>query len=142
MEITAVIVLDTHVFVWNVSGDARIGKDARKTIDRFAKEDRVLVSAITPWEIALLVKKRRLRLSYDVEFWLQTSLGLPGFRLSPILPEISVDSVRLPGIFHDDPADRLIVATARYHDAHLVTADSAILAYASTGNLKAIDARI
>ena len=134
------IVLDTHVFIWNVSGDIRIGKQTRATIDRFAREDRVLVSAITPWEIVLLVEECRLRLAYDVEYWLHASLALPGIRLAPILPEISIDSVRLPGIFHADPADRFIVATARYHDASLVTADSAMLTYARTGNLQVIDA--
>lgn len=134
------IVLDTHVFIWHVSGDVRIGKNARETIDRFAKEDCVLVSAITPWEIALLVEKCRLQLAYDVEFWLRTSLALPGISLAPILPEISVDSVRLPDTFHADPADRLIVATARYHNASLVTADSAILTYATTGSFEVIDA--
>ncbi len=118
------MVLDTHVFVWNVLGDVRIGNITRETIDRFADEDPVIGSAITPWEIALLVEKRRLRLAYDVAFWLSASLALPGIRLTLILPGISVDSVRLPGSFHADPADRLIIATARYHDTHPEQIDS------------------
>ncbi len=73
-------------------------------------------------------------------FWLRASLALPGIRLAPITPEISIDSVRLPGTFHADPADRVIIATARYHEASLVTADSSILTYATTGNLEVIDA--
>ena len=100
------------------------------------------VSAITPWEIAMLVAKGRLHLALEVGVWVDRALSLPGVALLPIEPAIAVDSVRLPGEFHADPADRLIVATARHWPATLLTGDHAILRYAAGGHFDAIDAGI
>lgn len=88
----------------------------------------------------MLVAKGRLHLNLEVGIWLDRALSLPGVDLLPIEPAIAVDSVRLPGVFHADPADRLIVATARHWPATLMTADRAILQYADAGHLEAIDA--
>ena len=134
------IILDTHVLIWTVDADARLGPAARTAIAEAALKESVGISAITPWEIALLSEKGRLRLNRDVGAWIDAALGLPGIRLAPILPAIAVDSVRLPGMFHADPADRLIVATARHHGAPLLTADRAILEYAAGGHVSVIDA--
>ena len=134
------IVLDTHALVWAVDGDPRLGRAARAAIEEVERTDRIAVSAITPWEIALLADRGRLRLGCDVAVWIDTALGLPGVRLIPIAPAIAIDSVRLPGSFHADPADRLIVATARYCSAPLLTADRAILEYAAGGHVRTIDA--
>jgi len=135
-----VILLDTHTLIWSVSEDPRLGERAHAEIEDAGRTSGVLVSAITPWEIALLAEKGRLHLGQEVSSWLGTALALPGMRLAPIEPAIAVDSVRLPGAFRADPADRLIIATARYFNVPLVTADKAILAYAATGYLKTIDA--
>ena len=134
------ILLDTHAFLWMVGGDRKLGPHARGAIKEAASGDGLLVSAITPWEIALLVEKGRLRLGREVGVWLETALALPGHVLAPITPAIAVDSVRLPGDFHADPADRLIVATARHRGVPLLTADRAILSYAASGHLHAVDA--
>ena len=134
------IVLDTHVLIWAMEADVRLGGAARSAIAQAAPEHGVGVSAITPWEIALLSEKGRLHLSRDVAAWIDAALRLPGVRLAPILPAIAIDSVRLPGTFHAHPADRLIVATARHHGAPLLTADRAILEYAAGGHVNAIDA--
>ncbi len=134
------IVLDTHVLIWTVDADPRLGRAARTAIAEAAVKDGVGISAITPWEIALLSEKGRLYLGRDVGVWIDAALGLPGVRLAPILPAIAIDSVRLPGTFHPDPADRLIVATARHHGAPLLTADRAILEYAGGGYVSVIDA--
>ena len=136
------IVLDTHVLIWAVDGDTRLGPTARATIDEAGRTDRIAVSAITPWEIALLVEKGRLRLGCDVGTWIDTALGLPGVHLLPIEPAIAIDSVRLPGSFHADPADRLILATARYCRAPLFTADRAVIEYAMGGHVPIIDASL
>ena len=136
------IVLDTHVLIWAVSGDPRLGNAARSTIDETARTDRIAVSAITPWEIALLVEKGRLQLGHEVGTWIETALALPGMYLAPIEPAIALDSVRLPGVFPADPADRFIVATARRLGAALLTADRAILDYAVEGHVNARDARL
>ncbi len=134
------IVLDTHALIWVVNDDPRLGSTARTVIDDTVRADFVLVSAITAWEIALLAEKGRLHLGREVGAWIQTALALPGVRLAPIEPEIAVDSVRLPGSFHADPADRLIVATARHWDVPLLTADDAILDYGTRGHVRAADA--
>ena len=134
------ILLDTHVFVWTVHGDRHLGPCARAAVEEAASTDGVLVSAITPWEIAFLVEKGRLRLGREVGAWLEAALGLPGIVPAPIEPAIAVDSTRLPGDFHADPADRLIVATSRHRGVPLLTADRAILFYAAKGHLHAVDA--
>ncbi len=134
------IVLDTHTLIWIVNDDPRLGSTARTVLDDTLRTDFVLVSAITAWEIALLAEKGRLHLGREVGSWIKTALALPGIRLAPVEPEIAVDSVRLPGSFHPDPADRLIVATARHWDAPLLTADDAILDYGAHGHVRAVDA--
>ena len=134
------ILLDTHVVVWAVEGHRRLGGAAGARIEEARRMDRVGISAITPWEIALLVEKGRLRLALEVGAWMKALLGARGIDLLPIEPAIALDSVRLPGDFHADPADRLIVATARYWRAPLLTADRAILDYAADGHMQAMDA--
>lgn len=134
------IVLDTHVLVWMLEDDPRLGVEARAAIEHAAGGDGVLISAITPWEIAMLVQKGRLALEQDVGMWLEAVLALPAIRLAPLEPSIAVDSVRLPGALHADPADRLIIATARHLGVPLVTADRAILDYGVAGHVATLDA--
>ncbi len=136
------ILLDTHVLVWLVEDDGRLGPGARSEIERARDAAGLGASAITPWEIAMLVAKGGLHLALEVGTWVDRALALPGVDLLPIEPAIAVDSVRLPGQFHADPADRLIVATARHWPATLLTADQAILRYAADGHFDAIDAGI
>ena len=135
------IVLDTHVLVWTLQDDSKLGSKARTLIDDQI-HDAVLVPAISIWEIALLVEKGRIGLGTDIGKWVTQALDLPGVVLAPLEPSISIDSVMLPGSFHEDPADRLILATARYHEAPLLTADRAILEYADAGHVQAIDASL
>ena len=134
------IVLDIHVLVWPVSGDMWLGEATRAQIETTARTGEVLVSAITPWEIALQTEKGQLRLGQDVSVRIQSALAIPGVRLAPIELAIAVDNARLQGEFNADPADRIIIANVRYSNAALVTADSTILAYAATGHLQAMDA--
>lgn len=136
------IVLDTHVLIWALIDDPRLGPAAREMIDEATAANAALVSAITPWEIAMLVAKGRLALGQDAAVWIETALATQGLRLAPIAPDIAVDSVRLPEPFHADPADRFIVATARQMGATLLTADRAILESARTGHLMAADASL
>jgi PIN domain nuclease of toxin-antitoxin system len=88
----------------------------------------------------MLVAKSRLSLSKDVLDWVNEALAQPGISLLPMLPEIAVASTRLPGSPHGDPADRVIVASARHLGAPLVTADRKILAYSRQGHLQAANA--
>lgn len=136
----SLILLDTHVLIWAINEEPRLGTAARQLINETSERSRILISSITPWEIALLVEKGRLALGKDVGRWIDDVLALPGIELVPLEPEISLESVRLPGVFHNDPADRMIVATARRRQCTLLTADSAILKYAADGYVNAIDA--
>jgi PIN domain nuclease of toxin-antitoxin system len=121
-EVTALL-LDTHVLTWTVSDSKRLGRKARRFIDRATAGEGVHISAITPWEIAIGVAKRRLNLGKDALDWIQGALALPGVFLVPLTPEIAVSSSRLPGFFHADPGDQIIVATARFLSLPLLTAD-------------------
>ncbi len=134
------MVLDTHAFVWVMEGDRKLGPGARRAVLKASADNGVAISAITPWEIAMLENKGRLRLAREVGEWIRDALRTPAVRLLPISPEIAVDSVRLPGAFHPDPADRLIVATARQWSAPLMTADKDILDYAGAGHVVVVDA--
>ncbi|MDR9849529.1 type II toxin-antitoxin system VapC family toxin [Herbaspirillum huttiense F1] len=123
------IVLDTHALVWWVSGDATLSRKARKTIEKEMEDGEILISAISAWEIAMLVEREKLVLSMEVERWMNTVSEIDAVRIVPMDVEILVKSVNLPGEFHKDPADRMIVATARKFSVPLVTKDDKIRAY-------------
>jgi PIN domain nuclease of toxin-antitoxin system len=137
---SAWLLLDTHTLLWMVDSHPRLGTEAAKLLNRAAREDRIAVSAITPWEIALLVSKKRIELLRDTMEWLNAALSLSGVHLVPLQPEIAVASTRLPFEMHADPADRILVATARHMGAMLVTADNALLEVAKKGHFRSIDA--
>jgi PIN domain nuclease of toxin-antitoxin system len=136
----SLVLLDTHAWVWLLNGSSRLGPKARRLIQRSLNDESVLVSAISPWEIATLVSKGRLVLDRDIGEWVQVALALSGFRLEPISPDIAVASTRLPGTIHSDPADRLIAATTRHLGANLMTADQQLLDYGKAGHIRAINA--
>lgn len=119
------IVLDTHVLVWEITDDRKLGRKARGLIDRHWGSGRVAVSAISFWEAALLQMRKRVNLPSPVTEWrLQLlSAGLTEF---PIDGAIAIRSLELAGI-SDDPADRLIAATAINQGATLLTADEKLL---------------
>ena len=122
------ILLDTHVLIWWVNGEHhRLSNSALAAID--AEEHQRLVSAISCWEVAMLVERGRLGLSIDCERWLNLVESVPRLQLLPLSPAVAVASTRLPGTFHPDPADRFLVAQARDLNIPLVTADSKIRAY-------------
>jgi len=125
-----VIVLDTHALVWWVAGDSTLSKKAKAAIERELSGGEIIVSAISAWEIAMLVKREKLVLSMDVGSWLATVSAVEAVRFMPVDAEIAVKSVDLPGDFHKDPADRMIVATARKLAVPLVTKDEKIRSYA------------
>ena len=136
------LLLDTHVLVRLTDGNQKLGVRAREAIRLAYSEDRAVVSAITPWEIALLISKGRLTLERNVLTWIHAALAVPGVRLTPLEPEIAVASTQLPWEMHPDPADRILVATERHLGATLVTADQALLDFSAKGHFRALDARI
>lgn len=122
------MVLDTHIWFWWVQDEPRLSAEQRRLIA--ANESTGLgVSVMSCWEIALLIAKKRLTLSDPIDVWMNQALRYPGIRLLALTAEIAVASTCLPGEFHPDPADRIIVATARAHNCSLVTVDSRILRY-------------
>ena len=120
------IVLDTATWIWRASDPKRITTRARRAID---EAERVLVSAISVWEVAMLVAKRRIQLDRPVEQWVDIALALPGIQLAPLEPAVAVRSTKLPGAFHPDPADRIIVATAIENAVPIITPDERIRSY-------------
>src|ERR1700731_3495460 len=90
------LVLDTHTLVWMVNKSTRLGATTSLALDQASFEDQLAVSAITPWEVALLVSKQRLTLNGDVMNWVNEALAKPGVTLVGLEPEIAVASTRLP----------------------------------------------
>lgn len=130
MGVSFLIVLDTHVLVWWVNGDHALSKKARAAINHELNQGQIIVSAISAWEIAMLVEREKLVLSMDVTTWLGKVAEIECVHFYPVDVEIATKSTELPGDFHKDPADRMIVATARKLAAALVTKDEKIRSYA------------
>jgi PIN domain nuclease of toxin-antitoxin system len=124
----AVILLDTHIWVWWVDGSPHLTAGQLGHLE--AHETSGLgVSVISCWEVAKLVELNRLELQCPVAEWIEQALAYPGVRLLYLTPRIAVESTQLPGTFHRDPADQIIVATARIRRCPLLTADARILGY-------------
>ena len=123
------ILLDTHALVWWVSDKKKLSHKAHATISDASLHDGFAVSAISMWELAMLIKKGRLKVTIDSELWLDKVEVTKGLHIIPIDAIIARGSVSLPGFIHDDPADRMIVATARILGISLVTVDKKIRAY-------------
>lgn len=124
------IVLDTHALLWWASGEhGQLSRAALQAIEAELDGGCIAISSISAWELAMLVARGRVALSFDSSEWLALTAQIEAVRFVPVDNEIAVKSVELPGEFHKDPADRIIVATARKLGAPLVTADEKILAY-------------
>lgn len=134
------LLLDTHVWLWVVAGSPELSARARQTIDKAAAEGALRIAAISLWEIALLASRGRIVLGKSISFWLDEALAEPGPTIEPLNPQVAIESYALPEVFHPDPADRMIVATARVTGAVLMTRDRQILDFAARGHLTAIAA--
>jgi PIN domain nuclease of toxin-antitoxin system len=130
------ILIDTHFWLWLVFAQTeRAGADALHLMNQAASAGKLLISVISIWEVAMLVSKNRLDLGELCESWIADAIKMPGLTIVGLTPEIAVECHNLPGNFHSDPADRIIIATARRLGARLLTADRAILEYAAQGHL-------
>jgi PIN domain nuclease of toxin-antitoxin system len=133
-------VLDTHVWKMLLDGDRFAPRVLRK-IDAAAKADALYIAAVTVWEVAMLVAKGALRLNAPTLSWITDAVHASRVAVFPLEPSIAVDAAEL-GAFHGDPADRMIVATARHLAATLITRDAKLLDYArATHNVRAIEPR-
>lgn len=131
------ILLDTHALVWLDRNDRALGQSSRRRSDDALRLGWLAVSAISFWEVAVLVAKRRFSLAMPTASWRHRLLSA-GLREIPVDGEIGIAANELAQ-FHPDPSDRLIVATAIVHGATLITADGRILAW--PGALARLDAR-
>lgn len=122
------ILLDTHIWIWWIHNAPQLSAYHRRTIQQ-AESTGLAVSIISCWEVAKLVENNRLQLPTSIEDWLDTALAYPGVQLIDLTLPIVIDATQLPGDFHRDPSDQLIVATARVLQYPLLTVDARILAY-------------
>jgi PIN domain nuclease of toxin-antitoxin system len=132
------LLLDTHAAIWIVEGE-QLGSAAVEAIDAaYQAAATIFVSAITAWEIGMLVSRNRLGLATRPERWFQRLLAVPGMRQADLSPEILIASSFLPGTPPRDPADRIILATARDLGATLITRDRLLLKYSEDGQVSTI----
>ncbi len=122
------IMLDTHMWIWWVHADNNL---SQKHFDLIQEQEKsgLGVSIISCWEVAKLAEYNRLSLPCTTSEWFEEALNYPGITLVDLTPRIVIESTQLPDRFHRDPADQLIVATARIHNLPLLTADSKIVEY-------------
>ncbi len=121
------IVLDTHIWIWWVHGDAKLSPTATAAIQTH-ESLMIGISVMSCWEIAKLVEYNRLSLSCELSEWFEKALSYPAIQLLDLTPQIAIASTQLVG-FHRDPADQVITTTAKVYDCPLVTADTKILNY-------------
>lgn len=133
------LLLDTCAVIWMAESDPGMAKAALAAIDAAAMSDTpVLVSLITAWELGLLQARGRMAMSRPAAIAFDTFVGLPGIQAQALTADILIESSFLPEPLHRDPADRIIVATARTLDLTVVTRDRHILAYAEKGHVRAL----
>lgn len=123
------ILLDTHVWIWWQVQPRRISQKVLSLLSDPSGYEELLLSAISPWEFCKLLEKGRLGINCSPEEWLTAALDMPKLRIVPLSPRISLASTTLPGSFHNDPADQIIVASARAERATILTMDKRIRGY-------------
>jgi PIN domain nuclease of toxin-antitoxin system len=136
-----VILLDTNSFLWSSLGDSRLGESSRRQLETAQLQRELYLSPISVWEVAMLVDKGRLTLTSPTKEWVEQAAGSHDLRWAGLTAAIAADAGHLPGRIHRDPADRMIIATARSLNCPLLTADRKILDYAKAGHVQALDAR-
>jgi PIN domain nuclease of toxin-antitoxin system len=128
------LLLDTHVLIWLAEGLKELPPASRKLIDDVARKAGIYVSAISFWEVAMLSAKGRISLSQPLADWRDRVLSAPGLAELALTGDIGIEAAQLPGEMHSDPADRMLVATARIHRLRLATRDSRLLEYGEAGH--------
>ena len=123
------IVLDTQAWLWWLHDPSRLSGAAHSAIATAEKSDGLRVSVISVWEIAVKTELGKLTLPLEIHEWYRRASTYPNLTVEPLSPADAIASTQLPGRFHKDPADRIIVALARRHGSPLVTSDAKIRAY-------------
>lgn len=120
------LILDTHAWIFWVNNPGDIPRRSLTLIDKFMKKNEIFISSVSVWEVGLLVTKKRLKLTMDLNDWIKKSEGLSFINFVPVNNEIFIRSIFLSNNFHQDPADRIIVATSNILGARLITKDERI----------------
>lgn len=127
------LLLDTHIWVWHLEGDAsRMAPATIPLLNRSGVDGGLRVCDISAWEVAVKAAKGKLHFTIDPMIWLQRAGRAPGTRALALDREILLLSTRLPGTLHNDLADRMLIAAAQLNNIPLVTADALIIDYAKT----------
>jgi len=132
------IVLDTHVLLWALLKSEELSEDAKQQINLAQENSQLLLSSISLWEIAMLKFKKRINIYEPIKDFLESIANINGLFIKDISPEIAAESIYLMDDFHGDPADRIIVATAKCYGATLFTRDQKILTWANLGHIKSL----
>jgi PIN domain nuclease of toxin-antitoxin system len=132
------LLLDTNALIWTLNDEVELGASARQQIEHAFRHGRLMVSAVSFWEVAMLVAKKRISLSKSADRWRFDALKF-GIEEIALDGEVAVDTVQLSGL-HGDPMDRFIAATAIRLQVPLITSDARLLAW--KGPLACIDARV
>lgn len=138
----AAVLLDTCAVIWLANGDP-MANSATAAILHAGLRDGIFVSPISAWEVGLLSKPKAernlaVRFMPDPKTWFARIMAGPGIREASLTPEIAIDASWLPGELHGDPADRLIVTSARHLGVPIVTRDRRIIAYGRDGHVQVI----
>ena len=132
------IILDTHVILWSLLRPEEIPNSIKRIISDAQNQDKLLLSSISLWEIAMLKSKKRINIYEPIKDFLKSIENIEGVEIVGISPDIAAESTLLIDNFHGDPADRIIAATAISRGAHLLTRDKQILSWAELGNVRVI----
>jgi PIN domain nuclease of toxin-antitoxin system len=123
------IIIDTHIWLWLLHDPNQLSNAARAQIEIEELQNGILVSAISVWEIAVKSSLGELALPLSIDDWYALAKIHSGIVIEAVNPEDAISSTQLPGDFHKDPADRIIVAMARRYNVPLITCDNNILRY-------------
>jgi len=123
------ILLDTHVWLWLLHDPSRLSNAANQLIAEEEEQNGLLISAISVWEVAVKVSAGKLTLPLPITDWYEQARTHSGTVIEPLNPLDAIASTQLPGEFHKDPADRILIAISQRYSIPLVTCDSKILSY-------------
>jgi PIN domain nuclease of toxin-antitoxin system len=135
------LLLDTHCWLWAQLGlIQKLSRAALEAIRSAESDGNLRVSVISIWELAMLEQRGRVALPMNVRTWVDQALSKPGIAVAQLTPEIMIESVHLPGEMHGDPADRMLVATARVQGATLLSKDEQLIRYSRLRHVKLLEA--
>ncbi len=130
------IILDTHILIWSLLTPDNLSEPIKQIISKSQDNNNLFISSISLWEIAMLIERKRINLYERTSNFLNSIANIDGLNLIQINANIATESVALPGNFNSDPADCIIIASAREIAGTLITRDNKIIEWAQQGFIK------